>query len=167
MLALGDYRQPELRAWVLALKHGGRTDLAGPLARALARRVGGGVVPASAWLVPIPLHAARRWERGYDQAQLLARALSAELDVGAEPVLSRSRSTAPQGAPGAKSRAANVRDAFAVEPDLRRRLAGRDVWLVDDVSTSGATLDEAARVLRRAGARRVDALVLASARTDG
>ena len=74
VVALGDYRADEaLRAWVLALKHGGRRDLAPPLGRALARRLRA-AFGGRALLVPVPLHPLRRLERGYDQARALARA---------------------------------------------------------------------------------------------
>jgi ComF family protein len=168
-VALADYRaQPEIREWILALKHGGRPDLARTLGRALGARLRdlGAEV-----LVPVPLHPLRRLERGYDQALLLARA-AAELS-GARVVraLRRARPTAPQGSLGAPSRAANVANAFAPlrawpsGPWLQgaRRLADREVWLVDDVVTSGATADACARVLKRLGAARVGVAALARA----
>jgi predicted amidophosphoribosyltransferase len=180
-LVLADYRAQPIRPWLLAFKHGGRTDLTAPLAAALAAHV----ARSLAWpddgvarlLCPIPLHPWRRLERGYDQALLLAEALGAELDTPCEPLLTRSRATAVQGAAGARSRSSNVRGAFALRSHpwrwnasgrsaarVRERLARFDeVWLVDDVVTSGATLREAARALRRGGARRVCALALARA----
>jgi len=158
---LGDYeRGSVLRDWVLALKHGGRADLAGPLGRALARR-GLAEDPCGVALVPVPLHPWRRLERGYDQAALLARSASMEAELPLLPVLRRRRWTPVQGAPGAASRRANVHGAFEVLP--RARVAGRALWLVDDVLTSGATASECARVLRRAGAAWVGVLALARA----
>lgn len=174
VLALGDYRQAELRAWILAFKHGGRSDLARPLAAALLRRARAtGWLESSeweregTWLVPIPLHPLRRMERGYDQAALLARALAEASGGRCREVLRRRRFTPPQGGPGSRARHQNVRGVFALEPDLCTRVAGRDFVLIDDVLTSGATAEEGARTLRRGGARRVDVLVLASARGDG
>lgn len=161
-LALADYSHHALRAWILAFKHRSRPDLAEPLGEHLARCLRGALGP-EAWLVPIPLHAWRRVERGYDQAALLARATARRCRRRAVGTLLRTRATAVQGDEGAPSRLANVRGAFEVEPWLARGLAGREVWLVDDVVTSGATTSEAARVLRRAGAGSVSVVCLARA----
>lgn len=111
-------------------------------------------------VIPVPLHRSRlRW-RGFNQAALLgaalARRLNCPLDVA---TLARVRSTPPQTARDRAHRTHNVRDAFAVRRPLR--VAGRRVLLVDDVMTTGATADECARVLRAAGARRIDVLTLA------
>ncbi len=176
-LALGDYRDsPSLRECVLALKHGGRRDLADPLAALLALRWQKGLAHLTGdskgvWrplapreiFVPVPLHPFRRLERGYDQAQLLARALADHLGLHAAWALKRTSDSLPQGSPGCASRAANVRGLFRVRWRQHARVRGAHVWLVDDVVTSGATLEECARALRRAGAKAVDAIVLAHA----
>jgi len=115
-------------------------------------------------LVPVPLHIARRIERGYDQSALLAEACAAEAGIPAIHALRRTRATTVQGALGTTSRAANVRGAFAPSFAARwhaRRIAGADVWLVDDVLTSGSTASECARILRRLGARSVSVLCVA------
>jgi predicted amidophosphoribosyltransferase len=114
-------------------------------------------------LVPVPLHVTRRLERGYDPAGLLARELAMLRGARAVPALVRTRATPVQGAPGSPPRRANVAGAFEADPAAVVRLAGRAVWLVDDVVTSGATLDECALALRRAGVRRASGLVLARA----
>ncbi|TDJ76061.1 MAG: ComF family protein [Planctomycetota bacterium] len=160
-----DYRASEAgRAWILALKHGGRRDLAAPLGAVLGRRLLAVAARAEdALLVPVPLHPLRRLERGYDQALLLARAVGRAVDLDVARALVRRRSTRVQGAPGSPSRTANVRGAFRLDNSAEPSVAGRAVWLVDDVVTSGATANECARVLRRAGARRVDVLALARA----
>ena len=168
-LALGEYGpQSPLRDWVLQLKHGGRRDLAVPLGVALAERLREQPEEwrAGAVLVPVPLHPLRWFERGYDQAQLLARALGGAACLPVLRALRRSRYAPPQGAPGARSRQANVRAGFRLRRSARR-LDGRVVWLVDDVLTSGATASECARLLRRAGASRVGILVVARARGGG
>jgi ComF family protein len=111
-------------------------------------------------VIPVPLHRTRlRW-RGFNQAALLgvalARRLNCPLDVA---TLARVHSTPSQTARDRAERRRNVRDAFAVRRPLR--VAGQRVLLVDDVMTTGATADECARMLRAAGARRIDVLTLA------
>ncbi|MCC7015015.1 MAG: ComF family protein [Planctomycetes bacterium] len=175
LVVLADYRrQPAIREWILAFKHGGRRDLALPLGTALARCAGPELRARGerVVLVPVPLHLARRIERGYDQAALLADEVGAATGIRVVRALRRQRPTAVQGEVGAVSRRANVRGAFAprarwVTGLSRGRWAEFDrVWLVDDVVTSGATLRECARVLRRMGARRVSALAIARAARD-
>jgi ComF family protein len=110
----------------------------------------------------VPLHLRRlRW-RGFNQAQLLAAALAARGDLAVDPfALVRHRPTPPQVGLDATARRRNVVGAFAVPDPFRVR--AKRVLLVDDVYTSGATTNECSRVLRAAGARRVDVCVLARA----
>jgi predicted amidophosphoribosyltransferase len=166
-LALFDWRaQPEVRPWVFALKYGGRSDLARPLGTLLGRRLLGerGAGSAGALVTHLPLHPRRRFERGYDQAELLARHAAEAAGARFAACLRRRRATPVQGGPGAVSRSANVRGAFAPRfPRAAGRLAGREVWLVDDVLTSGASASEGARALRRLGAASVGVLVLVRA----
>jgi ComF family protein len=152
--AVGAY-EGALRSIVHALKYDGRRSLAGPLAR-LMRERGAAVLAGASAVVPVPLHPARRRQRGFNQADDLAR----QLGVPVVDALRRVRATAPQAELPAGRRHANVRDAFAA----RRRAAGLRmcvVVLVDDVSTTGATLDACARVLKLAGAAEVRALTAA------
>jgi ComF family protein len=114
-------------------------------------------------LVPVPLHGLRRLERGYDQALLLARAAGEIAGLRVVRALRRARATAVQGAPGSPSRTANVDGAFAPALLAARRVRGSTIWIVDDVVTSGATVAECARVLRRMGAESVSVLALARA----
>lgn len=169
-IALADYRaQPAAREWILALKHGRRPDLALTLGRALGARLASlerreGELPPI--LVPVPLHPLRRFERGYDQALLLARAAAEVSRLEVVRALRRTRFTAVQGSLGAPTRSANVAGAFRERwrwPRASRRLAGREAWLVDDVVTSGATASECARALKRLGASRVGVLAVARA----
>lgn len=113
-------------------------------------------------IVPIPLHRDRlRW-RGFNQALPLAHALGRAGTVPVDPfVLARCRPTPPQVGLGAGDRRQNVRGAFVVRD--RERARDRSVLLVDDVMTTGATAHECARILRAAGARHVDVVVLARA----
>ncbi|MCP3986121.1 MAG: ComF family protein [bacterium] len=119
------------------------------LVRAAARRVPDGFNPDL--VVPVPLHRKRRRVRGFDQAALLARAVARE--VGARACLNaleRCRDTPQQIGLSRRERRRNLRGAF-----VARRSMEPCIWLVDDVATTGATLSEAARALRRAGSRRV------------
>ena len=110
-------------------------------------------------LLPLPLSRARLQWRGYNQAQLLAHAL--EPQKCAAEVLLRIKDTPPQSSLPRSERLASVRDAFAIDPLRIDQVRGKDVVLVDDVMTSGASLAAAARVIRNAGAARITALVFA------
>jgi ComF family protein len=169
-LALGPYQGP-LRTLCLRLKAEHRRWLAGTLADLLAERHQRALeawlaeVPAESppALVHVPLHWSRRWHRGYDQAACLARRLHERLGLDLLPALRRVKATPRLADRGRAERIALMRGAFRVRRAAARRLAGRDVVLVDDVLTTGSTCDAATRVLRKAGARRVLVLVLARA----
>lgn len=139
---------------VHALKYEGRTRLAPHLARVMARALP--ARPAIGLVVPMPLHPARRRERGGNQAEALALALSARVGAPCVPgALVRVRATPPQARLDPDARRANVKDAFqAPHPEWVR---GRTVLLVDDVITTGATFEAALGALRRHGARAVGA----------
>jgi ComF family protein len=143
-------------ALVHAFKYGGRLALAGFLAHALAARIG--PLPAVDAIVPMPLAPERLAGRGFNQSVEVARLLAPPLRVPlAVHAARRVRGTADQTGLDAEARRANVRGAFAVVADVR----GRSVALVDDVMTTGATLNELAGTLKRAGATRVDNWVVA------
>jgi len=113
-------------------------------------------------VLPVPLHWRRRWERGYDQALLLARKTAKWLDARlVTDVLVRRRYTSQQARLSASKRRENVRGAFAVRRP--QAVEGRSVLLVDDVLTTGATVEECARTLRKAYVREVTVLTLARA----
>ena len=149
------------RHLVLALKHGDRTHLAAAFGRWM-HRVGGELLSAADLLVPVPLHWLRLFQRRYNQAALLAHAIhSAGGPNVAADWLVRRRKTPSQGHLGPAARERNVRGAFAIRAD--RSFAGRRVVIIDDVMTTGATVEECARVLKRAGAAFVGVLTLARA----
>ena len=150
-----------IRDAIHAFKFEGRRALARPLGALVLAQWGGGIAADAAALVPVPLTPAREYERGYNQATLLAEELSAGLHRPVRPRwLSRVRATQPQSDLGAAQRRANVRGAFAAAAAV----AGRHVILVDDVLTTGATAAECARALRAAGATRVGVLAVARVR---
>lgn len=110
-------------------------------------------------VVAVPLHWRRRWTRGFNQARAIAEPLAAILKVPMIPALTRRRATPPQSALDRKARLQSPRGAF--RPRRGCRLAGRTVLLVDDVVTTGATLDAAARALLQGGASKVVAIAVA------
>ena len=150
-----------LREQILRMKHAAGESLAEWLGAVWAeaaeerlRALGAEVV------VPVPLHWRRRWRRGYNQSEVLAEQLAGALKLPCRPRwLRRVRHTPMQTGQSATARRQNVVGAFAARP--RPELRDRRILLVDDVLTTGATASEAARVLRAAGAARVDVAVLA------
>jgi ComF family protein len=153
------------RRLVLGLKHGDRTHTAEPFGRWM-HRAGSEMLSSADLLVPVPLHWTRLFQRRYNQSALLAHAIHA---AGGPPVaadwLVRRRRTPSQGHRGPAARERNVRGAFALRRG--RGVAGRRVVVVDDVLTTGATVEECARVLKRAGAASVGVLTLARALRTG
>jgi len=140
---------------VRALKYRGELALAGLFAEELVSRLGASNIDT---IVPMPLHRTRLAERGFNQALEIARPLARRLNIPIAPRLARrTRATADQTDLAPAERARNVRGAFACERDL----AGRRIAIVDDVMTTGATLDELAGALKRAGAAWVENWVVA------
>jgi ComF family protein len=147
---------------ILAFKHGDRLDQAPGFARWL-ERAGRPLLEAADLLVPVPLHRWRLWRRRYNQSALLGQGLARLSGRPQDPfLLQRKRATPSQGRmASAEARTRNVMGAFRIAPGRESEVEGRHILLVDDVFTTGATLDACARVLKRAGAARVDALTLA------
>jgi len=153
------------RRLVLGLKHGDQTHVAAAFGRWM-HRAGAEVLSGADLLIPVPLHWTRLFQRRYNQAALLAQAVRAAggPDVAADWLVRRRRTPA-QGHLGPVARERNVRGAFAMRG--RRSVAGKRVVIVDDVMTTGATVEECARVLKRAGAVSVGVLTLARAVRSG
>jgi ComF family protein len=149
------------RAMVHALKYGDRLDLAPIMGRWMAN-AGAEILPQCDALVPVPLHWRRLWTRRCNQSALLAQAVSRASGVPvALGALKRVRPTAQQVGLTKTQRAENVQGAFRVPADGVPEVAGRRLILVDDVVTSGATVDACARALLRGGAANVDVLAFA------
>jgi ComF family protein len=155
--AIGEY-EGTLREIVHTLKYGGRRSLARPLA-AMMRTRGADVLNDADCVVPVPLHWRREYVRGFNQARELARHLGRPV----VDALVRRRNTRAQVELAADRRHANVAAAFRLRRRWRVRhdLRGLTVLLIDDVSTTGATLEACAVVLRDAGAAHVYALTAA------
>ena len=144
------------RRVALKLKYGGRPGVAVTIGRFLERHLDD---PGQALLAPVPLHRWRIWQRGYNQAALIASALARR--TGAETrldLLERVKATPPLKGMGRSERNAAVRGAFRLAARHSAAVRGRRIVLVDDVFTSGATANACARVLKRAGAARVELL---------
>ena len=153
------------RRLVLPFKHGDRTDIARACGGWMAR-AGADLLASADLVAPVPLHWRRLLVRRYNQAALLARivvrtaAPRRELHL-APDLLRRRRWTGSQAGLKAMERRRNVREAFDIHPKWQPQVAGKTVLLVDDVLTTGATVEACARALERAGAQGVDVLTLA------
>lgn len=149
------------RALVHAFKYADRLDLA-PMMGEWMSNAGRELLAEADALVPVPLHWRRLWARRFNQSAMLADAISANSGVAVvSSALKRVKPTAQQVGLSRSERAANIQGAFRVPAEDRGAVAGRRLVLVDDVLTSGATVDGCARALLRAGAASVDVLIFA------
>lgn len=149
------------RTLIHALKYQDRIDLAPPLGRWMAR-AGHELLAEADLIVPVPLHWRRGFLRRFNQSGALAAAIGSNSGVAVSTrALKRIRPTAQQVGLSRSERARNVQGAFRVPPDEAATVAGRRILLIDDVLTTGATLDACARALLRARARDVDVLTFA------
>jgi ComF family protein len=148
------------RDLVHRLKYGDRLDLATAMGRWMAR-AGRDLLDDADALVPVPLHWRRLWGRRFNQAAALAGAASAGRIPVLTAALKRRRATTQQVGLSRSARAVNVQGAFMVTEEGKAAIYDKRIVLVDDVLTSGATVDACARALLRAGARNVDVLVFA------
>jgi ComF family protein len=149
------------RVLVHGLKYHDRTDLAPTLGRWMAR-AGAELLADADLIIPVPLHWRRGWARRYNQSGALATVIGQQSSVRvAGNLLKRTKATLQQTGLSRAERTQNVQGAFQVPPERRSEVAGRGLIVVDDVLTTGATVDACARALLRAGASNVDVLVFA------
>ncbi len=149
------------RSLVLAFKHADRVDMAPALAGWL-QRAGGDVLTGADFIAPVPLHWTRLWSRKFNQSAELARHLALKTGKTYAPeIIRRKRRTPSQANLRAKARAKNVRGAFSVSKKSAVKITGKRILLIDDVMTTGSTLNACAGVLLWAGADAVDVLTLA------
>jgi ComF family protein len=149
------------RVLIHGLKYSDRLDLAPMLGRWMAQ-AGRALLTQADALVPVPLHWRRLWARRFNQSAALAEVVSQASGIPvARDALKRRKSTPQQVGLSVSERALNVQGAFAVPARGRAEVVGRRLILIDDVLTSGATVDACSRALLRAGAAAVDVLVFA------
>ena len=149
------------RSLVHAFKYGDRLDLAPTIGRWMAR-AGQELLAETEMIVPVPLHWQRLWARRFNQSAALAKVVGGISGVPVHPaVLKRVKATPQQVGLSRSERALNVQGVFKVPPEGKAAVAGHHILLMDDVLTSGATVDACARAVLRAGARGVDVLVFA------
>ncbi|VAW19918.1 Competence protein F homolog, phosphoribosyltransferase domain; protein YhgH required for utilization of DNA as sole source of carbon and energy [hydrothermal vent metagenome] len=158
------------RTLVSRLKFGDREEMAGFCARMMvfagAELFGDFSVPQGRpeqrglpVLVPVPLHPGRQWQRRYNQSTLLARAIARQTGLEIEPLLVRRvKPTRPQIGLSAKQREINVKGAFAIVPQLLEKLHGRRIIIVDDVITTGSTINAISAELKKNGVERIDVI---------
>jgi ComF family protein len=155
------------RRLVLALKHGDRMDLSRP-ASTWMLKAAQPILQPGMLVVPVPLHWTRLFRRRFNQAALLSRAIAKSAKLGHCPdALVRTRTTGSQEGKTRDARFANLVGAFRVPKSREKRVEARDILLVDDVMTSGATFAAATESLFAAGARSVSVLALARVAKDG
>ncbi|MBO6948982.1 MAG: ComF family protein [Rhodospirillales bacterium] len=155
------------RGMILAFKHADRTDLVPALVNWMKRPAA--VLLADAdFVCPVPLHWSRLLSRRYNQSALLSNALASGGQVRSVPdLLIRKRRTGTQGGKSRAARRRNVQGVFRVRPRYVSMLRDKRVLLVDDVMTTGATVEACARALLRVGAQGVDVITIARAVTSG
>jgi ComF family protein len=150
-----------MRDLIHALKFGDRHESVCLFGR-LLRSAGAELLSGADVLIPVPLHRSRLWKRRFNQSAILARWLSAATAVPLELyALRRVSAMVSQVGLSRAERHRNVAVAFGIAPGAAARIKGKRVVLIDDVITTGATLDACARVLKDAGAAEVDCLALA------
>lgn len=159
--AVARFDSDKARALTHRLKYGDRLELAEPLGRWMAR-AGAELLADADLIVPTPLHRLRLFTRRFNQSAELARVISRESAVPFDAMtLERIKPTAPQVGLTRAQRAANLSGAFRIVKERAPLIEGKNIVLIDDVFTTGATANAAARTLLRAGAARVDLLVFA------
>jgi ComF family protein len=159
-LAFGSY-DGDLGDLCLRLKHEQNAWLAPWLSDLFVDARGAAIsqLTQDAWIVPVPLHWWRRWQRGYNQAEALALGLARRLNLPVYGLLRRVIATKRLAHKGRTERANEMHGVFLAVPN--RQLVGRTILLVDDILTTGATCGDAARALKKAGAARVIVVVIA------
>lgn len=167
LFVASSYHEPLLTRAIHTYKYRFIPGLAIPLGQLLINALERSTLPLPDAIIPVPLHKRRLRFRGFNQSALLAQELSRALVPGFDiPLLShallRTRFTKPQiKTDSREERLNNLKNAFALAPDMASSLRGKYIWLIDDVATTGTTLEECARVLKKHGVTKVFGIVLA------
>lgn len=169
IFAASDFKDPRGPAEAIrVLKYEYVSELALPLGRLLAKHAEDTDLPLPDLVIPVPLHPWRERYRGFNQSALIAESFASSFLPDLPPpvrtdLLVRTRFTMPQARSGGSSeRRKNLRDAFSLRPTSRGNdLKGKTAWLIDDVATTGATLEECAKVLKKSGAKEAYGIVVA------
>jgi len=154
------YYDKILKRIIYAYKYDGVRELSKPLSRILIERLNGNFPRGRIVLTSVPLHFFRQNERGFNQSQILAEKIASEFDLPYYKFLKRKINTKSQIDFAASDRRKNLSNAFKIVPNIIK-IKGRTVLLLDDVATTGTTLNEAAKVLKKAGAKSVWGLTVA------
>ena len=147
---------------ILAFKYGDRLNLKTSFSNWIIR-IGKEVLLDSDIIVPVPLHRRRLWQRRYNQSAILSAEIAKNFsDIEHIPqLLKRTRQTTPQKGLSKKERHLNIAGSIAVKEKYLDKITGKNICIIDDVYTSGATINECAKILKKAGAKNVYALTIA------
>ncbi len=150
-------QDPRVRVAIHLLKYAGAVRIADRLGIFVAKKiVNDEKLSVSDMLVPVPLHPARKRERGYNQSELIAKRISQELDIRSEfKILERTRQTQTQTLFDAEGRKKNIAGAFSMKKQSENLIKGKNILLIDDVITTGSTIRECAKILKENGAAEV------------
>lgn len=161
VFAVADYNDELIKRTIWLLKYRGIKHLAEPLAELIHKRAKARIKIANAIIIPIPLSKRRLWERGFNQSELIARRLSDKMSVRMENnVLYKKFHTQSQvSIKDREKRLINLKDSFAIKNS--EIIKDKNIILIDDVCTTGATLSEAKRVLKNAGAKKIISVAVA------
>ena len=157
------------QAVIFALKYGGRADIGDTVAEMLYDRMLSEYEPdelAAMYdiVIPVPIHAAKLKKRGFNHADLMGRGFAKRAGLCYDSgVLLRTRQTTPMKGLGPEARRANIQGAFMIRSSRLPLIKGSKILLIDDIFTTGSTIDEIARILKDAGASRVDFIAFAAA----
>ena len=157
------------QSMIFALKYGGRSDIGDILGEILYDRMAaeygsGALKDMYDYVIPVPVHRDRKEKRGYNHADIIGKSFAAKAGISCEPnIMIRTKVTVPMKGLSPEQRSANIRGAFEVRKHRRPMIEGSSLLIVDDIFTTGSTIDEMARVLREAGAARVDFIAFAAA----